>query len=503
MMFLGVDVGTTHCKAGLVGEDGTVTRLASRPTETRRSPDGLFSYAPETLWKTVAATIQEATSGVAASEIAAVGIASMAETGLLVDRLMGEPRTDFIPWFDTRAMAQVARIAAQSDAEEQFRRTGLPPSFKYALPKLLWLHDQDEAAWDGAVWLSAADTIAYRLTGQMATDYTLAARTYAFHVEQKQWDEAWLQQWSIPTSLFPPAVPSGQPVGTVCSGVQVGLAEGTPVAVAGHDHLCAAFAVGATQPGMVFDSMGTAESLVGTLPSWNTVAEKGSGSGLAFGRHVAPDRFFWLGGLSASGGSVEWARHLLGDEPLSYNDVQTLLDEAGDEPTGILYYPYLSGSGAPRPDSAVRGAFVGLTLSHGRAALLKAVLEGTAFEMEAIRQSAQGLTEERIEHIIAAGGGTRNRHWLQIKANVSGCPIQVSPVTEATVSGAALLAAVGCGALSNTEAASVLLARQPAETIYPDAEQHQQYQTLFEQSYQPRQEPLRAFSHGGLPDTKV
>jgi sugar (pentulose or hexulose) kinase len=495
MMLLGVDVGTTHCKAGLVAEDGNLVHLASRPTETRRTSDGLFFYAPEALWQTVAGTIQEVTSSVASTHITAVGIASMAETGLLVDGQTGEPRTDFIPWFDTRAMAEVARIWAEDDAKEQFQRTGLPPSFKYALPKLLWLQARNRGILDGAVWLSAADYIAYRLTGQMATDYTLAARTYAFDVEQKQWATEWLRQWHIPTDLFPRVLPSGQLVGRVHSEAQVGLAEGTPVAVCGHDHLCAAFAAGAIKPGVVFDSMGTAESLVGMLPNWNIVADKGRESGLAFGRHVAPNCFFWLGGLPASGGSVEWLRQLFGDELLTYDALQALISEAGDEPTGILYFPYLSGSGAPRPDSEVRGAFAGLSISHGRPALAKAVLEGTAYEMEAIRRSAQHLTGQKIERIVAAGGGTKNRSWLQIKANISGCPIQVPPVTEASVLGAALLAAVGGGIFSTVEEALSFTSQKSTDTIYPDAKQHQQYQTLFEQRYLPLQEPLRASFH--------
>jgi sugar (pentulose or hexulose) kinase len=494
MMLLGVDVGTTHCKAGLVGEDGALTRLASRPTESRRAPDGIFFYEPEALWQTVAATIREVTEGVNGSDIAAVGIASMAETGLLVDGATGEARSHLVPWFDTRAMAQTAWVARESDAKERFGRTGLHGSYKFALPKLLWLREQGAVFGAGTVWLSTADYVAYRLTERMATDYTLAARTFLFDVGEKRWDEEWIRGWGFGTELFPEAVPSGQPVGTVRDGVRVGLREGTPVAISGHDHLCAALAVGAVRPGVVFDSMGTAEAFMGTTQGWR-MDGAAFRSGLTFGRHVVPERFFWLGGLSASGGSVEWARQLMGEEPLSYEAVERLLDSAGEGPTGILYFPYLSGSGAPRPDSSAKGALVGLTASHGRVALLKAVLEGTAFEMEAIRRSAEALTGERIERIVAAGGGTKNRHWLQIKADVSGYPVTVSPVAEAAVLGAALVAGLGCGLYGDVEAALEAARQGDEDTVQPDAERHRQYQRLYEQGYLALQDPVRAFSH--------
>ncbi|MDQ4078002.1 MAG: FGGY family carbohydrate kinase, partial [Chloroflexota bacterium] len=266
MMLLGVDVGTTHCKVGLVRR-GKIVRLATRSVETHRTRDGAFFYAPDALWQSVVSAVQEVIAEIDPTDIGVVGIASMAETGLLVDRRTGEPRSHLIPWFDRRALARVERVARVSDARERFRQTGLPISFKYGLFKLLWLCEQDEGIIRDAIWLSAADYIAYRLTGRMATDYTLAARTYAFDVPGEQWDEPWLGQWNLRAELFPEAVPSGQPIGTIRSR-EAGLHRGTPVAIAGHDHLCAAIAVGAVQQEFVFNSMGTAETLMGTVGQW-------------------------------------------------------------------------------------------------------------------------------------------------------------------------------------------------------------------------------------------
>ena len=233
-----------------------------------------------------------------------------------------------------------------------------------------------------AIWLHTADFIAYRLAGVLQTDYTLAGRTYAFHLSQKEWDASWLHQFGLSPDLFPQPVPSGTPLG---SGVttdfaSIGLAAGTPLAICGHDHLCAAFAAGAISPGVVFDSMGTAETLVGAIPE-RPLTTTEYDSGLTFGCHTVANRYYWLGGSAASGGSLEWLRTIFNDPPLTYEALNHLLGEMRAGPGDLIYLPYLSGRGAPWPQPEIRGAFGGLATGHTRADLLQAVLEGTAYQV--------------------------------------------------------------------------------------------------------------------------
>jgi xylulokinase len=490
MQLLGVDVGTTHCKAGLFDTDGSLIMLTRRTTPTRQDSDGSSFYDPDELWHTVAAAIHDITTKTAPERIAAVGVASMAETGLLLDRRTGAARTHFIPWFDTGATPQAEQIAREADLFERFCATGQRPSFKSGLAKILALRAHDHDITDDTIWLSTADYIVYRLTGELATDYTLATRTYAFRIDHKTWDEGWLDHWGLVADLFPPAKPSGVPAGVVTGADRTGLARGTPVAVAGHDHLCAALAVGAVEPTGVFDSMGTAETLIGALQE-RPLGRSEYEAGLGYGCHVIKDRLYWMGGLSTSGGSVEWLRALLGEPPLSYDDFLALVDAAGPEPTGIIYFPYLLGSGTPHSDPHTKAAFIGLSAAHGRAQVAKAVLEGTAYELEFIRRAAEGVTGASIEHIVAAGGGTRNHHWLQIKADVSGCRLDVPPVPEATVLGAALVAGIGCGIYRDAGEAVHSIQQQPSATFVPDRERHRAYRQVYEHGFLSLQEPLR------------
>ncbi|HLE52912.1 MAG TPA: FGGY family carbohydrate kinase [Anaerolineales bacterium] len=490
---LGIDVGTTHCKAGLFRLDGDPISVSSRPTPLRRSPEGNAFYDPQELWATVAAAIREVVAGCGrAGTISAIGIASMAETGLLVDRKSGAPRSPLIPWFDPAATPQAELLKREGDHGERFLRSGIRPNFKCSLAKVLWLREQDKGVIREATWLSTADYIAYCLTGVMATDYSLAGRTYAFRIDQKTWDEAWLGHLGLDVRVFPTPLPSGTIVGWIEPEIAaaIGLPTGTPVSIAGHDHVCAAFAAGAIDPGLVFDSMGTAEALIGGFEE-RSLEENELRSGLVYGCHVVKGRNYWMGGLSASGGSVEWLGAILDEPPLSYAELDALLEGASPEPTGILYFPYLSGSGSPHTDFLVRGAFTGLNAAHGQSDLAKAVLEGTAYEVEFIRRAAEMATGSAIHQIIASGGGTRNRHWMQIKADVSGCRLEVLPMPEATLLGAALVAGVGCGVFADA-AQAIDAARQVVVEIYlPDAGRHQGYIDLYERGYLHLQAPLR------------
>lgn len=497
-LLLGIDIGTTHCKAGLFDEAGEAIGIASRPTRAHRNPVGHAYYDPQEMWETIAGAVREvlaargAEAGAGWGRIVAVGIASMAETGLLVDRKTGSPRSTMIPWFDKTATTQARQLEDRPDLRQRFRKAGIYPNFKSGLVKLLRLFEQDPGLLAGAVWLSAADYAAFRLTGEFATDYSLAGRTYAFDLDRKTWDENLLLDLGLDAGIFPQPVRSGTVVGP-CSdegASSTGLARGTPIAIAGHDHVCGAFAAGAVAPGVVFDSMGTAEPLVGAIDD-KPLDEAQYRSGLVYGCHVARQRRYWMGGLSASGGSLEWARALLGEPPLSYSKVEALLEKAPPGPSGILYFPYLSGSGSPHTDLSVRGALIGLDAEHGRPHLLKAVLEGTAYELEVVRRVASRATGAPVDAIFAAGGGTRSRHWMQIKADVFGCRLEAMRMPETTLLGAALAAGVGCGFYKSEAEALLVGKNQKTETYLPDPDRSQAYRELFERGYLMMQAPLR------------
>ena len=500
MTLLGIDIGTTHCKAGLFSRGGLGLKIIQRDNQTRRSPQGFIYYEPDELWTAVKDAVSELVAWAVDEGLQtpqAVGIASMAESGLLVDPRMGVAQTPIYPWFDQTAITQAEILNDFPDSRGRFYRHGIRPTFKCSLARIMWLCQQDKANLEGATWLSAADFVAYRLTGEMATDYSLAVRTYAFDLNVKKWDVDLLVALDLGEDLFPALAPAGAPIGKVSahSCDVTGLPRGIPVSITGHDHICGAFAAGMAaggiEPGMIFDSIGTAESLLGNFLE-RPLKEQDRTAGFSYGPHVAQGFMYWLGGLSTSGGSVEWLRGVIAEPALSYHVLDDLLDGRPGEPTGILYFPYLAGSGSPHTDSMAQGTFVGLSAAHSRADLYQAVLEGVGYEIEFMRRKAQVAFNTPIERIIAAGGGGRNLSWMQIRADISGCQVDVLPQAETTLQGAALLAGLGSGYYASQDELIASLEVQGMETYSPRPGIHPIYKELYEQGFERLQEPLRS-----------
>lgn len=499
-LLLGLDVGSTHAKAGLFTLDGVSLGLASRPMPLRRASNGSAWFDSDGVWNIVCDAVREVVEGDPRPAIAAVGVASMAESGILLDASSGSLRSELIPWFDTSAAPDAARLAGLDEPFERFRQTGLVMNYKAGIAKILsQVRQRGPGVAEGARWLSAADYIVYRLTGAAQTDPTLAARTHAFDIRQGQWDQDWLDRVGVCCEVFPQVAPSGAPAGrvTAVAAGATGLASGTPVAVGGHDHVVAAYALGIVEPGKVLDSMGTAESIAGALPPRDlTTAD--FDAGLVFGPHVIPGALCWMGALSASGGSIEWLRTMLADPYVSYEHLLNLLVRAPAGPSPILYFPYLAGAQAPQPDAGARGAFVGLKASHTASDLSLAVLQGAAYEVERIRQSAEAIMGP-IDDIVTVGGGSRIRRWLQIKADVAGKRVLAPRQVEATALGAALLAGVGAGVFRNHAEVQARLdaarAADPPPVVEPDPVEHRLHARLLHGPYADLQGPLRTASH--------
>jgi len=492
--FMGIDIGTTHCKVGLFDVNGRLIGMARYDDRTYADEDGDY-YDPEEIWQSVQHGMAKVLSSAEGYNLVAIGITSMAETGLLINLQDGSPCTPFIPWFDMRAMEQVRFIKASIDQMEIFSKTGLRASYKHGLPKLLWLLHKRGQLPRNVKWLSAADYIAFKLTGAMATDCTLAARTFAYDLKNNAWNVELLNRMGIRVDIFPRVVESGTNVGFLKSEIcaKLNITGEIPVCICGHDHLCAAFGAGVVNPGSILDSMGTAETLVGIIPG-RQLGEVEWSTGLSFGKHVSGGCYFWMGGLSASGGSVEWMRYVLSDLPLGYDDLFVLLKHASEEPTGILYFPYLSGGSSPISGIPLEGAFVGLKRNHKRHDIAKAILEGVAYEVEYMRQVAQETLNVEMDNIIAVGGGTQNKYWLKIKANVFGSPIKVLSMPESALMGAAFLAALKTGYFSSQEGMYEGMDIE-VYTVYPDVDLSAAYRQQFKR-YREFQQHLKQYYEG-------
>ncbi|GAB2566630.1 FGGY-family carbohydrate kinase [Gracilibacillus alcaliphilus] len=493
MSLLGIDIGTTNLKAGLFNQAGRLIDVKTTPHQVHYDEHSFPYYDPEALIESVMGLIEELQNH-NSHPVEAIGITSMAESGLLVNQRTGKFISPILPWFDRRTDQVASQLSEKIDELERFKKTGIKHTYKHGIAKIVWLKEAGYQVGQDVKWLSAADLLAFHLTKEVATDYTLAARTYAYRIDIKEWDRSFIRECGLDEELFPEVKASYQPIGSVVAGFEHrGIKEGVPVVIAGHDHVCAALAVGAVTPDIALDSIGTAETLVGSVPE-RAITEADYHSGFNYGVHVLPNRLFWMGALQSSGGSIEWFRHLLADDKLTYEELLSLLGQSDNQPTGILYFPYITGSGAPQPDPAVNGALIGLKASHHKADIIKAVLEGLSYEFKWMKDTMESILSSPLDTIISVGGGTKNKYWMQLKANVLNCPIRIPDITEAALMGAAMLAGLAKGMYRDEEQMLDTLAYINKADIHPDVSVYKQYQAIYQNGYLRLQEPLRDLS---------
>jgi xylulokinase len=475
---IGVDVGSTHVRAVLVAPGSGVVHVARRATVTHAVSGGGTTHNPDELLGAVESAIAECVAAASAAPgmepggapgmapggapPLAIGIASMAEAGVPLDA-RGRAVGDIVAWFDPRPAPQAEWLERRVGGPALFARTGLRPEAKYTLPKLLWLREERPREFARLRrWAGVAELVAHHLTGALATNASLACRTAAFSVVERRWDAELLSLAELAPEQMPEVLPLGRPVGglTAAAAARLGLAEGTPVAIAGHDHLAGALGAGVTRPGDVLDSMGSAEAtlLVTRAP---VLADELRRSGFSSGCHAIDGAWYVGGGLQASGALVEWFvdRFLArppggaaGEGPTGaapgpdrYAAFLALLDRAGPGPAQPLVRPYLRGRTAPHRDPAATFEVEGLLETHGLAELAAALIDGAAFHVRWMLEELERLTGARPGRVRVIGGGARNPRWLAAKAALGPGRFEVAQTQEAAALGAALVAGVACG----------------------------------------------------------
>jgi xylulokinase len=486
-LLLGLDVGTTSVKAVVYQTDGVAVAASSRPTPTHVPRPGWAFYRPDELWQTVVAAIRGALTDLSnPEEIASVAVASVGESGVLVDAA-GVATTDSIAWFDVRTRPQARWLAERIGKDELFARSGLSLQPIFSLNKLLWHREHEPEAWARSVrWLMLADFIAYRLSGESATDLSLASRTLMLDLHRKCWHEGTLIQAEIDKNRLAPLVPGGTALGhvTADAAALTGLPVTAIVAAGGHDHVCGALAAGVTRPGQMLNSLGTAEALF--LPTEQPlVALEVGRQGYTQGAHVVGGGYYAFAGQYTSGASIEWLRDLLGasNDPVAYEELIAGAERVPAGSLGVLFLPHLRLASPPYDDPRSRGALIGLTMDAGRDAVTRAIFEGLALESRHTLEPLLAYPQVTApQSVVAIGGGTRNPLLMRVKASVSNLVYQVVRAEEATALGAALLGGLGAGVYGDVDDA-VGSMRYGQQEIAPEPTEVPVYETIYSEVY--------------------
>ncbi|HET7095321.1 MAG TPA: FGGY family carbohydrate kinase [Thermomicrobiales bacterium] len=499
-LLVGLDVGTTGVKAVVYEPDGRALAIATTPTPTTYPQPGRAFYTAEGLWESVVTVLRQALAQIdEPARIAGVAVASMGEAGVPLDR-HGEPTAEIIAWFDNRTRPQAEWLDRVIGRDRLFASSGLSLQPIFSLNKMLWLKDNEPAAWGRTTrWLHVADYIAFRLSGVAATDRSLASRTLAFDLHRLEWDDAIVREAGIDPVILAPIVSGGAPLGHVTRAASeaTGLPASAIVAAGGHDHVCGALAAGAIAPGVMLNSLGTAEAVF--LPLDKPLSNPAVGrQGFTQGAHAVGGRTYVFAGQYTSGASVTWIRDAVGPvagPPPSYDEL--MADAAATPPgsLGVVFLPHLRLANPPHDDPRSRGAFVGLSTDVRRGALTRAVLEGIALES---RNSLEDLlTYPGVvppREILAIGGGSRNDLLMRIKASVMNRTHLVLGAEEATALGAAILGGLGAGVFPNVEAALAGL-RYARTPVAPNPADAAFYDALFTRVYRRLYPAIAPISH--------
>jgi xylulokinase len=465
---IGVDIGSTSIKAALLAPGSGVLHVARRATETHTVRGGGAYHRPSEVLAAVNSAIVECVAHAGRRKPGAIGIASMSESGVPIDR-RNQPVGEILAWYDPRPDRQAAWLERQIGAAQLFARTGLRPEPKYTLAKVLWLREQRAADFTRLRrWAGVAEMVGLDLTGELATNASLACRTLAFDVTSRTWDAELLGLASLGPDEMPVVLPLGQAVGglTAAAATRLGLPSGTPVAIAGHDHMAAAIGAGVTKPGDVLDSMGSAEAalLVTAAPVLTEEIRRG---GFSTGCHAIDGLAYVVGGLQSSGALVEWFVNtfLAGAEgPAAGADAAEgdryarfvqLLDRAGAGPVEPLVRPYLRGRTAPHRDPSATLEFEGLRETHGLSDMAAAMIDGAAYHVRWMLDELARTTGTPLDRVKLTGGGVRNRRWVIAKAALGPGRLEVVRTDEAAALGAALVAGLACGAYGSVTDALV------------------------------------------------
>jgi xylulokinase len=437
------DVGTSGVKAVLTDSAGRVVGSHSRPYGLITLPDGWVDQDMDEILAAIGESTRQliSGSGVAPASIEGIGVTAQMFNLQAVDR-KGRPLLPMISWLDLRATPQARALADRMPTADQFRHLGSLVTAKDIIPKIAWLREQRPDIWrQTASLLDCKEAVVMYLTGVPVTDYAGASAMRLFDSTSREWSESACALLGIPLSMLPTIAPATSIAGGLLKdpAEHLGLVAGTPVVVGAGDVPATQVGAGATAPGDAHLSLGTAGY-------WGiTLSEPLVDPARRFGllAHMDPARWIlWLE-IATAGGALAWFLRILGTAGPDLATVDRLVQETTDEVP--IFAPWLSGERAPVFDDDVRAAFVGLELRHGMGHILRAIMEGVAFQVRWAFEYALAYGPP-IVGIRAVGGGTMSDVWLQIISDVLDRPLMaMRDPQDAGARGAAACVLVGLG----------------------------------------------------------
>ncbi|HET6413206.1 MAG TPA: FGGY-family carbohydrate kinase [Anaeromyxobacter sp.] len=480
-ILIGLDVGTTGCKAVFFSEEGAVLGSAYREYGIETDRSGKAEQNAERVWQLVCEGLREAAAAAGTGRqrpaVASLSLSVQGDAIIPLDGA-GVPVHPAILGMDYRSAPQARACEERFGGEALFLRTGMRPHAINSLCKVLWLRQERPEAWARTRRITTyADFILGRLGAPGVIDRTMASRTMAWDLARGAWATDLLQELGIGRSLLSDPVQTGSAVGRLKPHLarQLGI-EGTPILVTGaHDQPAGAVGAGVLDDGDAVISTGTAEVLSTVFSSRERAISLYSGYYPCY-EAALPGRWFTFALNHVGGLLLRWYRdtwaavEVQAAQSTGRDPYEIILSGLPEGPSPLLFLPHLNGAGTPSCDPDSRGAIVGLTLASTRSDVVKAILDCQTYELAINLEALRGAGIS-VKWMSAVGGGARSSVWLQVKADVLGIPIRTLQVPEAACLGAAVFAGTGAGVFESVHAGARRTVRF-ARVYEPDPASH-------------------------------
>jgi glycerol kinase len=445
---LALDQGTTSSRALVFDQAGEVRGLAQRETTQHYPQPGWVEQDADEIWATQFAVAHEALAraGLAADDVAAIGVTNQRETTIVWDRHTGVPIYRAIVWQDRRTAGLCDQLKAQGLEALFTGRTGLVIDPYFSGTKVRWILDHvpdaQRRAQAGELAFGTVDAwLIWKLTGGAvhATDDSNASRTLLFNIHSGEWDDKLLQLMRVPRSLLPAVTSSSGTLAETAPGL---FGRRLPIAGIAGDQQAALFGQRCVAPGMVKNTYGTGCFML--MHTGGRPVE--SHSRLLTTIAWSQDRmreYALEGSVFVAGAVVQWLRDGLG-LIRSAEEVEGL---AASEPDngGVYLVPAFTGLGAPHWDPYARGTIVGLTRGSTAGHVARAALESIAYQTGDILRAMETDSGIALKELRVDGGATRNNLLMQFQADILGVPVVRPRQLESTALGAAFLAGLAVG----------------------------------------------------------
>ncbi len=467
MSLLGIDIGTSCCKASLFGDDGTMIHCARRRYELLRDATGGVALPSEEVWRKICEVIAEAAAAAGKDSIRALCAASMGEAVVPFDaagRILGDSLTGL----DARGDRFLKHLMKQISPEELYHITGLQPASGFTLTNLMWLREMQPELWRKTVcFLPWADLVGFLLCGTAVCNRSLAGRTLLYDLTAGAWSEPIATAAGIDSGKLPPPERSGVPLGRVRPALarELNLSPETVVVTGTHDQCAAALGAGAYRENGAMLGLGTFACLVLVH---SAPGEDSPYRGLKLNIEEGPEAGRFVSFLyHASGGAlIEWMRREFYRDLPEEGVFDAMFREINPESSATpCVLPFFAGTGPLDHLDGGHGLFSDLDFSHSRASLLRGALEGiTLYFREALEVLAK--QNRKVTELCVTGGGGESELWLQMTADLLEVPVR-KRAPECGTLGCAMLAGVGCGLFADlNEAAKRMVC--PGRLYLPD-----------------------------------